>query len=71
MWNQNTGNPVVLMDYHPHPLDKYLEKMKLDSVQLIDLCYQTAMGIAALHHLNITHRDIKDGNILVSVDGKI
>lgn len=32
----------------------------------INLCFQLAKGIQALHSQNIMHRDLKPGNILVS-----
>ena len=32
MWNIDTGNPVILMDFHPHRLDKYINKMNRDSM---------------------------------------
>ena len=71
MWNLDTGNPVILMDYHPNPLEKYIQKNKLDSRQLINMFYQFFQGLDALHHHDFIHRDIKPGNILVSVNGEI
>jgi eukaryotic-like serine/threonine-protein kinase len=71
MWNLNTGNPVVIMDYYPYTLKNYVQEKDLDSQELINLFYQIAQGLAVLHENKYIHRDIKPDNILVSADGKI
>jgi non-specific serine/threonine protein kinase len=45
------------------------EKIKIDEVKKIAV--QIAEGLEAAHDLDIVHRDIKSGNIMINNDGKV
>lgn len=44
--------------------DNFLEVFEWPDIRKVEICYQIAMGINALHEKDVMHRDIKPGNIL-------
>ncbi|MCE9563348.1 MAG: protein kinase [Planctomycetes bacterium] len=57
--------PFIAMEYLlGSPLDKYLkENNQLPLPQVLRVCRETAIGLAAAHSLGLVHRDIKPGNL--------
>jgi serine/threonine-protein kinase len=63
----------VAMEYvHGTGLDRYLEaRGKLSWKEVVPLGHAIADALAAAHHRDLVHRDIKPGNILLGNDGSI
>lgn len=43
-----------------------IKNEQLSFTQKIDLLYQTTLGLQAIHHQGVVHRDVKPGNILLT-----
>ena len=54
----------LAMELAQESLENRLEKGKLSSVDVRNITQQVAQGLAFLHSQNMTHRDLKPGNIL-------
>jgi Tol biopolymer transport system component len=48
-----------------------LRDMKLSQRELLDVAGQIADGLAAAHAANITHRDVKPENVMVTREGRV
>ena len=52
-------------------LDGKMKKAPLDIKEAIDIGVQIARGLNAAHKNKIIHRDIKDGNIMINMEGVV
>jgi len=43
----------------------------LDWAQVVDIGRQTALGLAAVHQVELVHRDVKPGNLMLRADGLV
>lgn len=53
------------------PLNKVIEKKRLEMREIVDLGVQVAETLDYAHHRGIIHRDVKPSNILVKPSGQI
>jgi hypothetical protein len=67
------GEPFVVMEYMPaHSLATVVDLLgPLSEGKAAAIADAVAAGLAAAHHMGITHRDVKPGNILIGVDGRV
>jgi|GEM_PF-1335668 len=65
------GSSYIIMEYvNGSALDDLLKKQgPLPENKCIDLTIQMLKGLAEAHHLNILHRDLKPGNVMVNGKG--
>src|SRR5262249_23682579 len=64
------GNTFIAMAFiEGQSLDKHLENGSLDITEALDIARQVAEGLHEAHGLEIVHRDIKPGNIMLSPKG--
>ncbi len=52
-------------------VSRMIESGPLEIDEVIDISLQTAAGLGAAHSKAIVHRDIKDGNIMLTADGVV
>ena len=67
------GCHFIVMEYvEGITLKTYIEKKgQLSFKEAVSIAIQVARGIEAAHNKNITHRDIKPQNIMISTEGKV
>ena len=67
------GCHFIVMEYvEGITLKTYIEKKRqLSFKEAVSIAIQVARGIEAAHNKNITHRDIKPQNIMISTEGKV
>lgn len=68
-----SGMHFIVMEYvEGITLKTYIEKKgQLSFKEATSIAIQVARGIEAAHNKDITHRDIKPQNIMISTDGKV
>ena len=68
-----SGLHFIVMEYiEGITLKTYVEKKgQLSFKEATSIAIQVARGIEAAHNKEITHRDIKPQNIMISTDGKV
>jgi Tol biopolymer transport system component/tRNA A-37 threonylcarbamoyl transferase component Bud32 len=65
------GLPYFVMEYIVgRPIDEYCDRNHLTTRQRLDLFRQVCSAVEAAHERRIIHRDIKPGNILITVHGQ-
>jgi serine/threonine protein kinase/predicted Zn-dependent protease len=62
---------IVMECIEGQELKEKVKSKKLKVEDVLDIAIQIASGLQAAHNKNIVHRDIKAGNIMVTVDGQI
>ena len=64
------GLPYFVMEYvEGLPIDRYCDRHRLSVAQRIQLFRTVCSAVHYAHQNLVVHRDIKPGNVLVSVDG--
>jgi len=62
---------ITMAYYEGESLEKRLRRGKLDLDEGLDVAIQLTRGLACAHEHNITHRDIKPGNIMITDRGEV
>ena len=67
-----TGRPYFVMEHIKGvPITEHCDRQKLTNQQRLDLFIQVCEGVQHAHQKAVIHRDLKPGNVLVSIqDGK-
>ena len=65
---ENEGQLFIVMEFIDGKTLKE-KKDQLSEKQILEICIQTAEGLAAAHEKGIVHRDIKPENIMIRKDG--
>ena len=70
---EHTDDDVfIVMEYiEGHELKEEVKSKKLEAGKVVELALQIAEGLQAAHKKNITHRDIKSANIMVTEEGQV
>ncbi len=64
------GRPYFVMEYiEGEPLDQYCDRVRLNTVERLQLFRTVCAAVEHAHGYMIVHRDLKPGNILVTQDG--
>lgn len=67
---QDGDSHFIAMEYLPQSLQGLIEAQdQLPVGRAVDVCPQTAIGLAQAHQHGIIHRDVKPSNILLASDG--
>ena len=65
------GRPYFVMEYvRGEPLSTYCDKQKLDTSERLELFAKVCDAIQHAHQKGVIHRDLKPGNILVTVNNR-
>jgi Tol biopolymer transport system component len=68
---EENGEYFIAMEFiEGEPLDRYLERHRLDLQEQLDLAIQIADALDAAHSSGVIHRDIKPANILITPRGQ-
>ena len=68
----NQGRPYMALEYvEGQPLDEFCNTHALSIEERLKLLLQVADAMAFAHSRLVVHRDLKPGNMLVTVDGQV
>ena len=73
-FTEKDGSSInIFMEYAPGgSIQKLLRSFgPLDEATVVQYTYQILVGLAHLHSKGILHRDIKGGNVLITVEGQV
>jgi eukaryotic-like serine/threonine-protein kinase len=66
------GTPFFVMEYiDGEPIDRYCDRRSLGIAERIDLFLQVCAAVEYAHRNLVVHRDLKPGNILVTLAGAV
>jgi serine/threonine-protein kinase len=66
------GQPFLALEYvEGERIDRYMQRLGLDTRQRIGLFLQVTSAVAHAHARLVVHRDLKPGNILVTPQGDV
>ncbi len=66
----DSGLPYFVMELiEGEPIDKYCDRQRLTTTERLQLFLEVCAAVQFAHQRLVIHRDIKPGNILVTVDG--
>jgi parallel beta-helix repeat protein len=69
---EESGIPFLVMEFvDGKSLDKYHERLRKDTIELIRHFIQLLSGIHACHQKQIIHRDLKPENIIINKEGQL
>ncbi len=64
--------PFIVMEYvKGESLQRRMARERLEVVEAIDIARQVADALAAAHRVELIHRDVKPGNILLDESGRV
>ncbi len=70
--DETLGTPFISMAYvEGKTLKERADEGPLTVAEVLDLGRQIARGLQAAHRKNVTHRDIKSANIMLTSDGQV
>ena len=68
--NENEGAIFIAMAYvEGESLDRKIARSPLNLSEALEIAEQIARGLHAAHGKGVVHRDIKPGNVMLTVDG--
>jgi len=69
---ESSLKPFVVLEYQPETLSDIIRtsSRKLPLNLMVHYLYQISTAIQFLHSMNLVHRDIKPGNVVVTSDGR-
>ncbi len=67
------GRPWLVMEYLPSRslAELIAERGRLPAMEVAQIGWQAAAGLAAAHAVGVVHRDIKPANVLIATDGQV
>jgi eukaryotic-like serine/threonine-protein kinase len=66
------SQPYLVLEYvEGEPIDAYCERKRLDAVARVRLFLEVLRAVTHAHGNLIVHRDIKPGNVFVTLDGTV
>ena len=69
MFNHGDGFVLVLEDIHGISINRYLKQHSVfDIKSFLDVAIKICSALIDLHNINLVHKDIKPGNILLNTD---
>jgi len=70
--DEDEPDPYIVMEYFDgQPLDVLLKQGPLPPAQVVSILRQCADGLRKAHAVNVVHRDIKPGNLMLSPSGEV
>ncbi|MBN2409657.1 MAG: protein kinase [Candidatus Aminicenantes bacterium] len=71
--NEEAGLPYITMEYVPgEDLRSLLRRAgRLSVEKILSVARQVCDGLAEAHHLDVVHRDLKPGNIMIDKEGNV
>lgn len=62
---------IAMQFIQGHSLQEVLEKSEISPEQALEWIIQLCRGLNAAHQKNVVHRDIKPGNIMIELSGRV